>query len=67
MDWQSIYGKTPIGVARLAQAAAKAVIAIVGSLREDYEVVYQQGINAVFPMNSSGRYGAKYASTREKI
>lgn len=50
MDGQSIYGKTPIGVAKLEQAAGKAVIAIVGSLREDYEVVYQQGINAVFPM-----------------
>lgn len=50
MDAQSILGKTPIGVARLAKAAGKPVIAIVGCLREDYEVVYEHGIDAVFPI-----------------
>ena len=50
MDAQSVHGKTPIGVAHTAKAFGKPVIAIVGCLREDYEVVYAQGIDAVFPI-----------------
>lgn len=50
MDAQSILGKTPIGVARMAKQFNKPVIAIVGCLREDYEVVYEHGIDAVFPI-----------------
>ena len=50
MDAQSILGKTPIGVARTAKQFNKLVIAIVGCLREDYEVVYEHGIDAVFPI-----------------
>lgn len=50
MDAQSILGKTPIGVARTAKRFNKPVIAIVGCLREDYEVVYAHGIDAVFPI-----------------
>lgn len=50
MDAQSIYGKTPIGVAKVAKALNKPVIAIVGCLREDYDVVYQHGIDCVFPI-----------------
>ena len=50
MDAQSIAGKTPVGVARTAKQFAKPVIAIVGCLREDYQVVYQHGIDAAFPI-----------------
>ncbi|WP_409500624.1 glycerate kinase [Mannheimia glucosida] len=50
MDAQSIAGKTPIGVAKIAKQFGKPVIAIVGSLKEDYPVVYQHGIDAVFPI-----------------
>ncbi|STY61963.1 glycerate kinase [Mannheimia haemolytica] len=50
MDAQSIAGKTPIGVAKAAKQFGKPVIAIVGSLKEDYPVVYQHGIDAVFPI-----------------
>ncbi|QLB43190.1 glycerate kinase [Mannheimia pernigra] len=50
MDAQSIAGKTPIGVAKIAKQFNKPVIAIAGSLREDYPVVYQHGIDAVFPI-----------------
>ncbi|HGO5815678.1 TPA: glycerate kinase [Mannheimia haemolytica] len=50
MDAQSIAGKTPIGVAKTAKQLGKPVIAIVGSLKEDYPVVYQHGIDAVFPI-----------------
>lgn len=49
MDSQSIYGKTPIGVAQCAKQFNKPVIAIVGSLKEDYPLIYQYGIDAVFP------------------
>ena len=50
MDSQSINGKTPIGVAKVAKNFQKPVIAIVGCLREDYETVYNYGIDAVFPI-----------------
>ncbi len=50
MDAQSAHGKTPVGVAKTAKQFGKPVIAIVGCLREDYEVVYAQGIDAVFPI-----------------
>ncbi|MBV6540212.1 glycerate kinase [Ursidibacter maritimus] len=50
MDAQSISGKTPIGVAKVAKQYAKPVIAITGCLKEDYPVVYQYGIDAVFPI-----------------
>lgn len=50
MDAQSIMGKTPIGVARTAKQFNKPVIAIVGCLREDYDVVFTHGIDAVFPI-----------------
>ncbi|OOF52995.1 glycerate kinase [Rodentibacter trehalosifermentans] len=50
MDAQSIMGKTPIGVARTAKQFNKPVIAIVGCLREDYEVVFAHGIDVVFPI-----------------
>uniref|UniRef100_UPI00262E686A glycerate kinase family protein n=1 Tax=Otariodibacter sp. TaxID=3030919 RepID=UPI00262E686A len=50
MDAQSIHGKTPIGVAKIAKQYNKPIVAIVGSLRDDYEVVYDYGIDAVFPI-----------------
>ncbi|TFV04407.1 glycerate kinase, partial [Bacillus stratosphericus] len=50
IDAQSIAGKTPVGVARTAKRFHKPVIAVAGSLREDYEVVYEHGIDAVFPI-----------------
>lgn len=50
MDAQSIAGKTPIGVANVAKQFGKPVIAIVGCLSDDYSLVYQHGIDAVFPI-----------------
>ena len=50
IDAQSIMGKTPIGVARTAKQFNKPVIAIAGGLREDYGVVFDHGIDAVFPI-----------------
>lgn len=49
IDAQSIAGKTPVGVAKIAkQAGAKQVIAIAGCLGPGAELVYQHGIDAVF-------------------
>lgn len=50
IDAQSIMGKTPIGVARTAKQFNKPVIAIAGCLREDYDVVFDHVIDAVFPI-----------------
>ena len=50
MDAQSVHGKTPIGVARVAKQFGKPVIALVGCLRADYAAVYDCGIDAVFPI-----------------
>jgi glycerate kinase len=48
LDSQTIHGKTPIGVARVAQRHGKPVIAIAGSLSADSAVVHHHGIDAVF-------------------
>ncbi len=46
IDAQTVHGKTPIGVARLAQQYGKPVIAIGGCLGSGVELVYQHGIAA---------------------
>jgi glycerate kinase len=48
LDSQSIHGKTPIGVARVAKRHGLPVIGIAGSLAKDYQVVHQHGIDAAF-------------------
>ncbi len=48
IDSQTIYGKTPIGVARVAKKHNVRVIALAGSLADGYEAVYNHGIDAVF-------------------
>ncbi|CRG50849.1 MULTISPECIES: glycerate kinase [Yersinia pseudotuberculosis complex] len=48
IDSQTIYGKTPVGVARVAKRFDIPVIAIAGSMAPDYEVVHQHGLDAVF-------------------
>lgn len=48
LDRQSLNGKVPVGVARLAQKYHKPVIAIVGSLDDNAELAYPQGITTMF-------------------
>ena len=48
IDGQTIHGKTPIGVARVAKRHGKPVIGIAGSLRRDADAVHAHGIEAVF-------------------
>jgi glycerate kinase len=47
LDEQTIYGKVPIGVAKRAKKFAKPVYAIVGSIGEGAQLVYEHGIDAV--------------------
>ncbi|MDT2767697.1 glycerate kinase [Globicatella sulfidifaciens] len=48
IDGQSLSGKAPIGIARIAKRYGVPVIAIVGSQSLDIETVYQEGIAGVF-------------------
>ncbi len=48
IDSQTIHGKTPIGVARIAKRHGKPVIGIAGCLTADVGVVHAHGIDAVF-------------------
>jgi len=48
LDRQTVSGKTPIGVARIAQRHGIPVIALAGALGEGYRDVYDHGITAAF-------------------
>lgn len=50
MDAQTLRGKTPAGVARIAQRAGVPVIALAGSLGEGYEELHAGGITAAFSL-----------------
>lgn len=50
LDGQTLHGKTPLGVARLAQAAGVPVVALGGSLGPGYEGLYEQGVSAAFSL-----------------
>ncbi|WNC72572.1 glycerate kinase [Thalassotalea psychrophila] len=52
IDSQTVFGKTPIGVADVAKQHNCPVIVIAGSVRDDYDVVFEHGIDAVFPILS---------------
>lgn len=48
IDGQSVYGKVPVGIARAAKPFGVPVIAIGGSLGDNYQKVYGEGISCVF-------------------
>lgn len=50
LDAQTLHGKTPLGVARIAAAAGVPVIALAGSLGEGYQRLYDAGIAAAFSL-----------------
>jgi glycerate kinase len=52
IDSQTMHGKTPIGVARVAKRYNKPVIGIAGCLADDAGVVHEYGIDAVFSVLS---------------
>ncbi|WP_028273731.1 glycerate kinase [Atopococcus tabaci] len=48
INHQTIYGKTPVAVAKVAKKYDVPVIAIAGSLSSGYDTVHDEGIHAVF-------------------
>ena len=48
MDGQTVFGKAPIGVAKVAREYKVPVIGLAGSLGAGVEAVYEHGIDAVF-------------------
>lgn len=52
INHQTVYGKTPVIVSKLAKKYQIPVIALVGSISEGYEKVYEHGIDAIFSVLS---------------
>ena len=50
LDGQTVMGKAPIGVARLAKKHGKRVIAFAGAVTADAEACNEHGIDAFFPI-----------------
>lgn len=50
IDGQSIYGKVPIGIARRCKEKKVKVVAIVGSIGENAQLVYGYGIESIMPI-----------------
>ena len=48
LDSQTLHGKTPMGVTRVANAQGIAVIAIAGCVSDDANVLLEHGISAIF-------------------
>ncbi|EJM84187.1 glycerate kinase [Pseudomonas sp. GM74] len=51
-DAQTLRGKTPFGVARVAREHGVPVIVIAGTLGEGYQALYEHGIDAAFALAS---------------
>jgi len=50
MDKQTRFGKTPFGVARMAQKHGKPVIGVAGTLDEDAALLYEYGFGLLMPI-----------------
>nr|VVH80421.1 Glycerate 2-kinase [Pseudomonas aeruginosa] len=50
LDAQSLHGKTPVGVARIARQAGVPVVALAGSLGDGYQRLHDAGIDAAFSL-----------------
>lgn len=48
IDGQTIFGKTPIGVAKEAKEYGVPVVGIAGIIADDSDIVYEHGLDAVF-------------------
>lgn len=48
MDFQTKFGKTPYGVAKIAKKYNKPVFACAGFIGEQVDVLYKEGITAIF-------------------
>lgn len=52
INHQTVYGKTPVIVSKLAKKYQIPVIALAGSISEGYEKVYEHGIDVIFSVLS---------------
>lgn len=48
IDFQTQYGKTPLGVAMVAKKYNKPIIALAGRVGEDIDILYEKGIDSIF-------------------
>ncbi len=48
INFQTVYGKTPFGVAQLAKSKNIPVIAIAGGLGQNYQTLYDKGFSGIF-------------------
>ncbi len=48
IDFQTQYGKTPLGVATIAKKYNKPVIALAGRVGDNIDVLYEKGIDSIF-------------------
>ncbi len=53
LDYQTVYNKAPIGVARMAKSRGIPVIAISGSLGDRFHHVHTEGIDAAFAITDA--------------
>lgn len=53
LDFQTVFGKVPVGVASHAKKYGIPVIAIVGAMGQDYQSVYSHGIDSVFNIQNA--------------
>lgn len=67
IDGQTIFGKTPIGVAKTAKKHNVSVIAIAGNVAQDSDIVHEHGIDAVFsivpgiiPLSEAFEHASEY-------
>lgn len=55
MDFQTKYGKAPAGVAQVAKKQNVPVYALVGKIGKDIEVLYDEGMTAIFGVLDGGK------------
>ena len=48
IDFQTQYGKTPLGVATVAKKYDKPVVAFAGKIGDNIDVLYEKGIDSIF-------------------
>lgn len=48
IDFQTQYGKTPLGVAMVAKKYNKPVVALAGRVGDEVEILYEKGIDSIF-------------------
>ncbi len=70
IDYQSLHGKTIMGIAECVQRAKVPLIAVVGCIGEGIEPIYDKGVTAVFSINTQAmafEQSAKYSEQNLSI